>query len=426
VATLIANTYWLGAPFRFREPPDDAKVEPLVLRAPDMRELTALYWTPDKHPAPRVAVVCIHPRVDFTRHYAFPRLLAAGFGCLGASSRHPNNDCDTVHEEIVLDVAACVNFLRERGVATVVLLGNSGGGSLSALYQAQARLPAEQRIAAAPSGAPTLLPKLELSPADALIWVAAHPGQGRVLGACIDPAVTEEADPLATDPALDMYDPANGFADPPAWSEYRDDFVARFREAQRARVARLDKRAHELLARRLEAVHASKRAGFSSLPAVEQRRIMRQRHLEQVMVVYRTMANPSYVDERLDPSQRPYGSLLSDRPDLMNMRYLGFARTCTPRAWLSTWSAASSNADMVKNVAGITEPSLLVSARADREIYPSAHRAVAEAMASDDKTALMIDGAGHYFEPAFGESNAPHREQLMDSVVAWLEQRFEV
>ena len=77
-------------------------------------------------------------RVDFGRHYSFPRLLAAGIGCLGANTRNPNNDTDTVHEQIILDVGACVAHLRDRGVRNVILLGNSGGGSLNAFYQAQA------------------------------------------------------------------------------------------------------------------------------------------------------------------------------------------------------------------------------------------------------------------------------------------------
>ena len=139
---LVSKTYWGGAPFNFRRPPRDAGVESRVLKAADGRELRALYWTPRDRPRPRVAVIAMHPRVDFTHHYTFPRLVEDGIGCLGANTRSPNNDTSTEHEEMVLDVAACVRWLREhRGVSTVVLLGNSGGGSLAALFQAQARLP---------------------------------------------------------------------------------------------------------------------------------------------------------------------------------------------------------------------------------------------------------------------------------------------
>jgi pimeloyl-ACP methyl ester carboxylesterase len=409
--TLIASTYWGGAPWSFREAPP-AMVEPLVLRAADGRELSALYWTPKTKS--RVAVIAMHPRVDFTRHYTFPALLEAGTACLGANTRNPNNDIDTVHEEIVLDVGACVAFLRERGVDKVVLLGNSGGGSLCAFYQAQALLPAGERIAHTPAGAPTMLPKVDMLPADGMIYLAAHPGQGRVLEECIDPSVSDESDALSCDATLDMYDPDNGFREPPAWSEYADDFVSRFRAAQRTRVERLDVRARELL-----------EAGRSRREHQSERERLRRKHLDPVMVVYRTMANLHYADRRLDPSDRSYGSLLSDRPDLMNMKLLGFARVVTPRAWLSTWSGRSSNADMLRHVPQIPQPTLVVSAGADREIYPRSHvEPLVASLKASDRTHVTIAGAGHYFEPPFGERHSPHRDALMRILTEWIAERF--
>ena len=113
------------------------------------------------------------------------------------------------------------------------------------------------------------------------------------------------------------------------------------------------------------------------------------------MVVYRTMADPAYVDAGIDPSERDYGSLLSERPDLMNLAALGFARTVTPRAWLSTWSGLSSNADLVANVARIAEPTLIVSAARDREIRPGDSASIFEACASKDKCLATIAGARH-------------------------------
>ena len=133
---LVAKTYWEGAPFNFRAEPVSADVKPLLLTTVDHRQIQGLFWTPAGQPRPRIAVIAMHPRVDFSRHYSFPRLLEAGIGCLGANTRNPNNDTDTVHEQIILDVGACVDFLRDQGVERVVLLGNSGGGSLNALYQA--------------------------------------------------------------------------------------------------------------------------------------------------------------------------------------------------------------------------------------------------------------------------------------------------
>ncbi len=423
---LVSKTYWGGSPFNFRRKPRNADVESLVLRTEDFRELRALYWTPESTPRPKVAVVCMHPRVDFTHHYSFPRLLEAGVACLGANTRNPNNDVSTVHEDIVLDVAACVNFLKtRREVETIILLGNSGGGSLSAMYQAQANLPGAERIAVTPGGANTRLAAATMPAADGVIIIAAHRGQGNVLSECIDPSVIDEHDPHATDAALDMYNPANGFRPAPEWTEYDDEFVATYRAAQLDRVARLDKIARALIAGNTDAHDRSKAPDFSALPAYDQHRVLSQSVFEPVMVVYRTMANLHYVDNHLDPSNRDYGSLLSERPDLMNMKMLGFGRLCTPHAWLSTWSGLSSNADLVRNLGGIHQPIMVAQAGRDREIYPKTDaEPIFAAVASDDKTCLSFPDARHYFEPELGQKDAPQVEKLMDAIIPWIQERF--
>jgi acetyl esterase/lipase len=424
--TLISKTYWAGAPWSFRERPRQAGLESVELRADDFRRFRALYWTPADTPRPRLAVVCMHPRVDFTHHYSIPRLLSAGIGVLGANTRNPNNDLTTVHEEIILDVAAAVKWLRNhRGAERVVLLGNSGGGSLAAFFQAQAvRAPAD-RLTVTPAGTPTRLPHAELIPADAMVYLSAHKGQGRIMNECIDPSVTDEHDPRATDAALDMYDPANGFRPPPQWSEYAPEFVARYRAAQLERVRRLDAHARALIAERAAATAESQAPGFAERSFAEQQAVQRRMSLEQVMVVYRTMANLHYADNRLDPSPREYGSLVSERPDLMNLQVLGFGRVCTPEAWLSTWSGLSSNADLLENVAAIPQPTLVVNAGRDKEIYPTVDaRPIFEAVAANDKTFHELPQARHYFEPAFGATEAPDVEAAMTLVVDWLRARF--
>jgi hypothetical protein len=304
----------------------------------------------------------------------------------------------------VLDVAACVRYLREKlGMQKVVLLGNCGGGSLVAYYQAQARLAAAERITRTPAGSPTYFEGATMLPADALVYVAPHRGLGKWMLEAIDPSVVDERHPLSVDPTLDMYDPRNGFKEGPAWSEYDAAFLAKYRAAQRARVERLDAHARAQIASR----DGSPRAKVS----------------EEIMVVYRTMANPAYVDRNVEPSARDYGSLLSERPDLMNYAALGLGRTATPRAWLSTWSGLASNADLVANVGRITEPSLLVAAGRDREVYPSDIAAIGQAMASPDKRVETVAAARHYFEAEPGQHEG-HVEPLMDIIVPWIAERF--
>src|SRR5690606_22901857 len=137
--------------------------------------------------------------------------------------------------------------------------------------------------------APTMLPKAHLRPADALLLIAAHRGQGHVLARAIDPAVVDERDPSLTDPSLDMYAEENGFREPPAWSEYAPEFVARYRAAQLERVRRLDAIARALLDPSLRARRASRAPGFAALPFAERQRIERAMHERRAMAVYRTM-----------------------------------------------------------------------------------------------------------------------------------------
>jgi alpha-beta hydrolase superfamily lysophospholipase len=424
---LVSKTYWGGMPFWFRRPPEHARQESVVLRTHDQRQVRALYWT-SEHAAstPKIGVVVIHPRIDFHHHYSVPRLVEAGFAVLAANTRHVGNDTMAEHEEMVLDVAACVRWLREkRGVEKVVLLGNSGGGSLVAYYQAEARKAPGDRAARTPAGSPTRFDSAVMTPADAMVYVAAHRGQGKILLDAIDPSVFDERNPLSTEPSLDMYDTRNGFVEPPAWSSYSADFLERYRAAQVERVRRLDTLARSHVARHDEAAEESEAQGFATRPFEERQDVLKRRACEPIMVVYRTMADPAYVDIGIDASERDYGSLLSERPDLMNMAALGFARTVTPRAWLSTWSGLSSSADLVANVAHISEPTLIVHAERDREVRPSDATGLFEACASKDKKLSIIKGARHYFEPEVpGERETPHVEAAMDQIVPWIRERL--
>ncbi|MGH3242265.1 MAG: hypothetical protein ACRDNL_17950 [Spirillospora sp.] len=105
------------------------------------------------------------------------------------------------------EIGTGVRWLRERaGARRIVLLGNSGGGSLMAAYQSQAVEPNVTPVAGMRS-----VPAIEdLPPGDLFVALAAHPGRPEVLTAWMDASVTDETDPLSADPALDPFDPGNG------------------------------------------------------------------------------------------------------------------------------------------------------------------------------------------------------------------------
>ena len=426
--SLLAARYAKGHPAVFYGMPEYANVEPMVLNAHDGKQIRGLYWSPKMQPRPRTAVLAMHPRQDWGRHYTFPALIKAGIACFGALTRSPNNDIATIHEEIILDAEACVRFLKqERGVEQVILLGNGGGGSLLAFYQAQARTPRGQRLARTPGGRPTVLNDFDMVPADGLILLNCHKGEGRFMNEVIDPAVVDERSPLLSDPDLDMYDARNGFRPVPQWSEYSDEFLQRFAAAQAARVARLDMQARSLIAESGEAEHLLADPDFRKLPAERQTFWQRRAAFEPVMTIYRTQARPAYVDRRIDPSARPYGSLLSGRPDVMNMMFQGFGRLATPQAWLSTWSGHTSNADLHKRCAELTEPVLVLHAGKSPEIYRLGDAAATmSALKSTDKTLLEFPEADHYFRPEAGPGSSASLDELMHAVVRWVAERFAV
>ena len=429
---LVSKTYWAGTPFNMRRPPADYAVESLLLKAPDGREHRGLLWTSRKNPRPKTGAVVMHPRGDFQHHYVIPRLVVAGIAVLAATTRNPNNDTTTVHEEIVLDVASSVAELRRRGVANIVLIGNSGGGALNGFYQSQATKEKGQRIATTPGGRPTRLNHVEMIAADAMIYIAAHKGEGLIMNEIVDPSVVDENNPHLSDASLDMYDEANGFGTPTAldgsdaqWSEYDASFVKRFRAAQLARVARIDAIARDLIAQnsRAEELHAD--GDFLKLALAKQRDILRREAFEPVMTIYRTMANLHYVANHLDPSPRDYGSIFSPRPDLMNWKFMGFGRYATPHAWLSTWSGLASHANQMKDLPQIAAPTLFINAGKDQEIFPETDaKPMFAAVAAKDKTFVQFDDAQHYFNPPFGQKEAPDVEKVMDVVVPWILERF--
>jgi alpha-beta hydrolase superfamily lysophospholipase len=377
-------------------PDDDPGV---AIRREDVRLVTSdgallrgILWTPPAGTPWRTAVVLTHPRGDFSVHYACPLLAAAGYAAFGFGTRYLNNDTDCLHQALVGDVAAAVEEMQRRGAAAVVLLGNSGGGSLMALAHAE-------------SGC-----------GDGFVAIAAHPGEGVFMLQAIDPSVADEHDPLSVVPELDMYDPRNGWRPWPSPCAYDRAWLAAYREAQRARVARIDAIAREAIATAGRAGAAAKAVDRGADP--DRWRTLRRRAVSQPMlVVHRTLADPAYLDPSIDPDDRPLGSLFAF-PDPFDANYarLGLARTMTPRGWLSTWSGLSSPARLADTMPRVGLPTLILHPTADTEIRLRQAREIRAASGSEDLTYEELRGAPHYLEG--------HRKAALGIVVDWLRTRF--
>lgn len=381
--------YW---PLDEDDPGVAVQRESVRLVSPDGALVRGVLWTPPAGTAWKTAVILSHPRGDFSVHYACPLLAAAGYAVLGFGTRYMNNDTDCLHEACITDVQTAHAEMVRRGAEAVVLLGNSGGGSLMAMANA------------------------ELGIGDGWVGVAAHPGEGVFMLQVIDPSVADEGDPFSTVPELDMYHPDNGWRPWPEPCSYDPSWLATYRDAQRARVARLDAIAEASIADARSA-RAGLRDFDVSTDVLNYRELRRRAVFTKYLTIYRTLADPAYLDLSIDADDRAMGSLFAF-PDPFDANYGrgGLARTMTARGWLSTWSGLSSGAKLAATMPNVTVPTLLVHPTADTEIRLWQAKEIVEAAGADDVTYIEMKGALHYLE---GD-----RPEAMRHVADWLALRF--
>ena len=149
-------------------------------------------------------MIAAHYQIDFSEHYLADYMATRGIGFLGWNTRFRGFESSFMLDHALVDIGVGVRWLREvQGVETVVLLGNSGGGSLMAAYQAQAVHPHVTPL----EGMRPAAGLTDLPAADGYVASAAHPGRPDVLTAWMDASVVDENDPIATDSELDLFDP---------------------------------------------------------------------------------------------------------------------------------------------------------------------------------------------------------------------------
>ncbi|MBA2552456.1 MAG: alpha/beta hydrolase [Geodermatophilaceae bacterium] len=331
------------------------------------------------------AVVVIHPSSNFMGHYLLAALSPHGVDVIGANTRYIGNDSMLTMENCVLDIGAIIGHLRREGYDKVVLVGNSGGGGLSAMYQSQAESPT---ITHTPAGDPVDIVGAALSPADAVIELMAHPGRALVFTEWLDPAVTDESDPFHDrDSTVDMFDPAIG---PP----YSPDFLARYRAAQLARNRRITAWVRAELLR----VARASAGQILDLP----------------FTVHGTVADPRFLDLGIDESDREPGTMWGP-PYQANLSPATLGHLSSLRSWLSQWSVDESRCNGPEQLAGVGVPVLVMYGTADQVCFPSHARVLYDAVPHDRKELVPIAGATHYF------AGQPEHVELAAATIAdWL------
>jgi hypothetical protein len=342
-----------------------------------------LYWTP-KGARAKVAVIATHYNVDFAEHYAAPYFAARGYGFLGWNTRYRGAEDQFLLEHALIDIGVGMKWLRESaGVETVVVLGNSGGGSLMGAYQAEAIAPTlHETLKGEGRAALETLPR-----GDLYISLNAHQGRPEVLTDWLDASVVDESDPVATDEALNPFNPENG---PP----YSADFIARYRAAQRARNQRITDWAKAEL----------KRLNDAGVP-------------DRIFPLFRVWGDLRCMDGAIDPSERVTPLCYRGHPAVAN-KTPSIGRANTLKTWLSMWSLETSKCQGKPHLAKFDLPALVVQGVADTGVFPSDARLIHSFIGSADKTLELIPGQ-HYFE----DSRAI-RDRAIDVMDAWIKARL--
>jgi pimeloyl-ACP methyl ester carboxylesterase len=393
----------------------------------------ALY-KPDSGPTPHVAVLLIHRTSNFLAHPATRELSRRGFIVLAMNPRSDNNEAAVSFEANALDIKSGIEFLRRQpGITKIVLFGHSGGGPASSFYEAVA-----EKGAAYCRGANKLTEcdsMLEgLPKADGLVLVDAHPGVSVNGLRSLNPAVLDEHDPKKIDPALDPFNPVNGYKDGAA--RYSDEFKKKYFAAQATRMNRLiDAATTEL---------KKMKGGTSRYPDDDVMFVTRfegARLMELDPSIHRGTLTPqkllkndgSVSTQIVSSVRRP-----AQGYERRNASFEGGARVMTVRSFLSAnairakdsmddvdWcSSNNSTRCAVKN---ITVPLLITAMGAhyfirDNEIH------FAEA-ASTDKDFVIVEGATHGFAPCTPCETTPGQYSnsqwnFFDYVTRWINARF--
>ncbi|WP_298017399.1 alpha/beta hydrolase [uncultured Parasphingopyxis sp.] len=341
-----------------------------------------IYWTPKGNPNPKVALIATHYNVDFTEHYIAPYFAARGYGFLGWNTRYRGFEDLFALEHALIDIGVGVDWLREQGVETLVILGNSGGGSLMGAYQAEAIAPTLDKDMEGP-GAEVIT---NLGKADLYIALNAHQGRPEVLTAWMDASVVDEWDPVQTDESLNPFNPDNG---PP----YSDEFIARYRKAQRARNQKITDWAKAEL----------KRVNDAGIP-------------DRLFPLFRCWGDLRFMDPAIDPSERKPQHCYRGYPPQAN-KSPSIGRFNMLKAWLSMWSLETSKCQGGGQLAKFDNPSLVVQGLGDAGVFPSDAQALYDFLGCEDKQLEMVKGQ-HYFEDSVEE-----RDAVADLMADWIAER---
>jgi pimeloyl-ACP methyl ester carboxylesterase len=245
IGTVLSVVLTINLIFNSVSPAFAAPPDPIYVQFSPSTTKGALYYPdPALFPNPHIAFIFMHRTANYLSHPGTTQLRDRGFVVLGMNPRCENNEAACrPWENNALDVGQGVTYLRKlAGIDTVILAGHSGGGPTMSFYQAVAE-----------NGAgfcqdPAKLVKCgngfdQLPPADGIVFLDGHPGNGVNALRSLNPAVTNDSAVLNQNripqikPTLDPFNPKNGFVEPQnGFSNYSAKFKQAYFKGQSDRM----------------------------------------------------------------------------------------------------------------------------------------------------------------------------------------------
>ena len=402
-------------------------------------------YKPDSGPAPRVVLVIMHRTANYLNHTGCRELSARGFMVLCMNNRFENNEIAVRWEQVPLDVKQGVAYLRKQpGISKIVLFGHSGGAPTMSFYQAVA-----ENGTGYCKGSNKLVEcgddLADLPKADGIVFADAHPGNPAIVMRGINPSIlSEHGLPVGINPALDPFNPKNGY-NPNGPSTYSPAFQSAFFRAQAERVQELIISSQDKLARIRNKAYpfpdndlivmpgagnpGAGPGGSVYLAALDptvslNSTVQPRKLLKNNGTVVTQIARMAFAPDRLAPLTNPTFDVGTK---LFSLRSFMSANAVRATNSLDGIDHCSSNNSTVCAVQSISVPVLFAAMGAfifirDNEI----HYEVAK---SADKDYVVIEGANHGFAPCTACEQTPGQysnsmRNFYNYVRDWINVRF--
>jgi hypothetical protein len=399
--------------------------------------VNAARFTPDNGPAPHIAILSAHRTGNTIGSSTCNELAARGFMAICFETRYRNDDIGIQWEKLPHDVKAVMDYARRQpGIRYVLLLGHSGGSPMMSLYQAVAEKgerfceSKELFSGCANEDYGTL------TRADGMIFPDAHPGNPVQALRSLNPAITVENGKRTVNPALDMFNPANGY-NPKSASNYSSEFITRYYRAQSAKMNELIQKVQATQAAIAQGqyayndddyvflpggnaviVHAAPKLAPDMISTKRPAKLMRN----DGSVVTQMVTSVMVPDEDLDEGARSFaGTAVHKLSTFMSSVAIRSKDSLLDIDYCSTINSTTCA------VASVEAPSLFMAMGGYKFIRD--HEIMYERSAARDKDFVVIEGALHGYNPCRRCETTPGQyanstKNTFDYIRDWANARF--